>query len=67
MKSRCHDCNGKRKVLGLGGMIKDCLTCNRTGWIDDVSYLENVCAADLLPKVDKRSREYREMKKQQEA
>ena len=66
MRSRCPDCNGRKTILGLGGMIKGCNACGRSGWVD-ISDLEVVCAADLLPKVDKRSREYREMKKAREA
>lgn len=51
MPTRCDVCNGKKQVIGMGGMIKSCSACNATGWKKE--------AAEM----DKRSKEYRELKK----
>lgn len=52
----CNNCGGRRVIQGFGGIRKDCEACGATGRIADKSL-----------KGDKRSREYRELKKQQEA
>lgn len=31
---RCNACNGRKRVLGIGGMEKNCSTCNAIGWIE---------------------------------
>jgi hypothetical protein len=31
--NRCENCQGRRKVLGSGGMQHDCKTCNGVGYI----------------------------------
>lgn len=54
MTSRCEECKGRREYLGMGGMPKPCKSCGGTGWVSPVA-------------LDKRSKEYRELKKQQEA
>lgn len=30
---RCSECSGKKKVMGLGLLIKDCPTCEGIGWV----------------------------------
>jgi hypothetical protein len=49
----CENCNGRKLVQGFGGLRKECKICNGSGKIDKP-----------IMHVDKRSREYREMKKQ---
>jgi hypothetical protein len=61
MKVRCDTCGGRKKVLGMGGMIKVCEDCKGGGWRDEVT----LCAPSEEVKLDKRSKEYRELKKQQ--
>ena len=31
--NRCHLCGGRKQVMGLGCMMKDCYECNGVGWI----------------------------------
>lgn len=31
---RCDACMGKKKILGLGSIMKDCPECRGIGWID---------------------------------
>ncbi len=31
--NRCDACDGRKKVTGLGGMIKDCPVCNGVGFV----------------------------------
>lgn len=61
MALRCEVCNGRKKVLGMGGMMKVCDECKGTGWFTPVM----LCAPSIS--IDKRSKAYRELKKQQEA
>lgn len=30
----CPDCKCKKKVVGLGNILKDCLLCKGVGWIN---------------------------------
>lgn len=30
---RCDTCNGRKRTLGMGGIIKECKPCNGIGWI----------------------------------
>jgi phage FluMu protein Com len=32
---RCDCCNGRKRVLGMGGMEKPCGPCKGIGWIKD--------------------------------
>lgn len=32
---RCDSCNGRKRVLGMGGMEKTCQPCKGVGWIKD--------------------------------
>lgn len=32
--NRCRACLGKKKLLGLGGMMKDCLACKGIGFME---------------------------------
>ncbi len=34
MISRCTCCDGRKKIIGLGGMIKECNGCNGVGFVD---------------------------------
>lgn len=31
--TRCDSCHGKKKLTGLGGMIKDCPACKGVGYV----------------------------------
>ncbi len=31
---RCDVCMGRKKVLGLGAMKRDCYNCGGIGWLD---------------------------------
>lgn len=33
---RCSCCNGKKTIIGLGGMIKECKECNGVGHVKPV-------------------------------
>lgn len=60
MALRCEACSGTKKVLGLGGIPKSCDACKGTGW-----NAGGLCAPSIH--IDKRSKAYRDSKKQQEA
>lgn len=30
--NKCNNCNGKKKVLGLGGIVKNCSECQGVGY-----------------------------------
>ncbi len=49
-------CEGKRVVFGYGGMKHECKTCKGTG--------KQAKAAKELPKVDKRTKQYRDDNKE---
>lgn len=49
---KCQECEGKRVTYGFGGMKHPCKTCNGFGLGVKVD----------MPKVDKRTKEYREQK-----
>lgn len=61
MSLRCDTCNGRKKVLGMGGMMKACEACGGSGW-----QVSGLCAPSVEPVLmDKRSKAYRELKKTQ--
>lgn len=31
----CNNCNGSKKVMGLGGMKKDCVACSGNGFMNN--------------------------------
>ena len=65
MALRCDTCNGRKKVFGMGGMIKECGACGGTGWQSPVVML---CApSEPVVNVDKRSKAYRELNKSNKA
>lgn len=35
MLKSCTVCKGGKRILGIGGMIKDCYHCGAVGWIED--------------------------------
>jgi hypothetical protein len=37
---RCETCSGRKQVMGLGWMIKDCPGCHGIGWIKKEKYPE---------------------------
>jgi len=37
---RCPCCNGKKTVVALGGMIKECKECNGVGHVQPVVVVE---------------------------
>lgn len=57
MKSRCETCEGKKVVYGFGGMKKACPDCGSKSGGKRVAE----------SKLDKRSKEYRAIKKTKEA
>lgn len=36
MQYRCPGCNGRKNVIGLGGMMHKCPQCNATGLTEEV-------------------------------
>lgn len=59
MTARCEICNGRRELLGMGGMIHKCKSCSGTGWVQEAIDPTAVT-------IDKRSRQYRQLKKYKE-
>ena len=47
---RCHLCRGQKKVRGLGSMLKKCVVCNATGYIQqdepeaDLRHIDEILA-----------------------
>lgn len=35
---RCVTCSGRKQILSLGGMMKDCYSCVGVGWVKKQSY-----------------------------
>ena len=33
---RCPCCHGRKQIMGMGGMKKDCGNCNAIGWVNSV-------------------------------
>ena len=56
----CETCSGRRIIQGFGGVRKDCTACGGSGRVAD----KPVVIAN--EHIDKRSKEYRELKKQRE-
>jgi len=52
MRAICKTCDGRRKVLGMGGMKKDCPECGGRGSID-ISLLDEEKRKAGRPKKDK--------------
>ena len=32
---RCNACQGRKTIMGLGTLERDCTECNGTGWIEN--------------------------------
>lgn len=50
---KCDSCNGKRLVMGLGGMPKTCLLCEGMGYVSLDRALEDAvdkCEAGIIAK-----------------
>ena len=43
MKERCKVCGGKRHIMQLGGIKKECQNCKGAGWVDVVEKMEGKC------------------------
>ena len=70
MTARCECCKGKREVIGLGNILKKCLSCMGIGWKKEVVIDKRVEVEEVIedkPEVlvtgDKRVREFRDNKK----
>lgn len=48
MLQRCDQCNGRKKIIGLGGMQKDCPSCKGIGHITIKPKLE--CIEEEKPR-----------------
>lgn len=65
MLSRCSVCHGKKQIVALGNMLKDCLVCKGIGWLklDEViaesAKVDEALTDKPVVKIDKRSKEYR--------
>jgi len=40
MSKRCEACNGRKKVPGLGMIMKNCSACKGVGFVSDKPVLE---------------------------
>lgn len=54
---RCECCNGRKRIIGLGGMQRDCYEC------DGVGHLELIDESRVSDKHTELSEETRETKK----
>lgn len=59
--TRCTCCSGRKTVLGLGGLLKPCRECRGVGYVTVAA--PDVASVDVVVDIDKRSKEYREFKK----
>jgi len=65
MSLRCETCGGTKSILGFGGLKKPCPNCVcEYVPVSDVKIEDDVLVSS---KIDRRSKEYREMNKQKEA
>lgn len=42
MLINCEVCKGKKTMIGLGNLIKDCYACKGIGWIEVPAQVEKV-------------------------
>lgn len=57
---RCLTCHGSGKVMGGGMMFNDCDECDGRGKIFDELVESNTKYQEVSPKIDKRSKLYRD-------
>lgn len=53
---RCDCCHGRKKLLQLGNIVKDCQNCNGLGYVEDKPVVNEVLAEIVL---DKRTKEFK--------
>ncbi len=53
--TRCECCDGRRTIVGLGGMKRDCDNCHGVGHVKvDVESVVKPVAADVVVKVKRK-------------
>lgn len=61
----CPDCQGRKKVSGMGMMVKDCVPCGGLGWISVPELPEIVktteSTLDEIPTAKKRGRKCKQI------
>ena len=59
MIKQCDQCNGTKRIKGLGMIEKECAACKGIGWIEvDIKSAKNINGADVEVKI-KRGRKKR--------
>ena len=55
---RCDACKGRKQVISLGNMIKDCDVCDGSGYVsqDDISNKDDSIELETQSTMDKRQR-----------
>jgi|FreactTroBogLake_1042271.scaffolds.fasta_scaffold07702_11 predicted nucleic acid-binding Zn-ribbon protein len=56
MVTQCTGCSGKKVIMGLGGMIKDCPKCGGVGHIKVVSNNDTIDDNKSVNTIKKRGR-----------
>jgi len=56
---RCHACRGQKKIKGLGCMLKKCLECSGTGYIEQ----DDESTAEVIEEVIEEAQEVEEVAK----
>lgn len=59
MLSRCTSCHGRKRIVGLGNIEKECPVCKGIGWVT----LDVVVAASDEPILDSKIRNKRASRK----
>ncbi len=44
---RCSVCNGRKTILGMGGMYRDCWECNGVGWVDGTDHADELDVSEI--------------------
>ncbi len=52
---KCPRCQGKKKIRGMGLIMKQCDKCNGVGWVSDVPH-RTLEVESIVPTIKKRTR-----------
>jgi hypothetical protein len=54
--SRCDACGGRKTVMGLGTIFKDCIKCDGVGWLEPEASVDDGKVKAVVKVVKKKSK-----------